>query len=182
MILTPRRIGDERGWFSETYAEASAAAAGITERFVQDNHSFSAFAGTIRGLHFQRPPHVQAKLVRCLAGSIMDYVVDIRRRSPTFGRYIEAEISADNGRSIFVPAGFAHAFITLQPNTEIAYKVSDVYAPDCDAGLAWNDPDIGIAWPLPATGPVLSEKDRGLPLLRDLNSPFEYDGVPLDLP
>ena len=178
-LLTPRRFGDARGWFSETYTEGWAAAHGIDVHFVQDNHSYSADAGTLRGLHFQAPPHGQAKLVRCVRGAIADYAVDVRRDSPTWGQWVAAELSADNGRQLFVPVGFAHAFITLTPDVEVIYKVSDVYAPQCDGGVAWDDPDIGIDWPLPPTGPVLSDKDRKLPRLKDFDSPFEYDGRPL---
>lgn len=163
----------------ETYSEAAAIAAGIEVRFVQDNQSFSALAGTIRGLHFQRPPHGQAKLVRCLRGSIMDYAVDIRRESPTYGQYVAAKLTAEGGEQLFVPIGFAHGFVTLEANVEIAYKVSDVYAPECDGGIVWNDPTIGIDWPLPATGAVLSDKDKVLPTLAEFDSPFEYDGRPL---
>lgn len=178
-LLTPRRFADARGWFSETYSEAWAAAHRIDIRFLQDNHSCSARVGTIRGLHFQTPPHGQAKLVRCVRGLIMDYAVDVRAGSPTWGQWVSAELGAENGRQLFVPVGFAHAFCTLTPDAEVIYKVSDVYAPDCDGGIAWDDPDIGIDWPLPPTGPVLSDKDRTLPRLRDFQSPFAYDGRPL---
>ncbi|QYF86444.1 dTDP-4-dehydrorhamnose 3,5-epimerase [Brevundimonas sp. PAMC22021] len=178
--MRPRRFGDARGWFMETYSEGSAAAQDIHVRFVQDNQSFSAASGTVRGLHFQRPPHAQAKLVRCVRGSIMDYAVDVRRGSPTYGQHVAAKLTAEGGEQLFVPIGFAHGFVTLEPNTEIAYKVSDVYAPDCDGGLVWNDPSIGIDWPLPASGAVLSDKDRVLPTLAQFHSPFEYDGQALE--
>ncbi|MBU2233088.1 MAG: dTDP-4-dehydrorhamnose 3,5-epimerase [Alphaproteobacteria bacterium] len=178
-LLQPRRFGDDRGWFMETYSEASALEAGIDVRFVQDNQSFSAAEGTIRGLHFQRPPHAQAKLVRCVRGSIMDYAVDVRRGSPTYGQYVAAELTAKGGEQLFVPVGFAHGFVTLEPNVEIAYKVSGLYAPDCDGGIVWNDPMIGIDWPLPETGAVLSDKDKVLPTLARFDSPFDYDGRPL---
>lgn len=164
----------------ETYSESSAMAAGVNVRFVQDNQSFSAFEGTIRGLHFQRPPHAQSKLVRCVRGSIMDYAVDVRRSSPTYGRFVAAKLSAEGGEQLYVPIGFAHAFVTLEPDVEVAYKVSDIYAPDCDGGIVWNDPDIGIQWPLPDSGPVLSDKDKRLPFLAEFDSPFEYDGRPLE--
>ncbi|WAC59882.1 dTDP-4-dehydrorhamnose 3,5-epimerase [Brevundimonas sp. SL130] len=179
-LLRPRRFGDARGWFMETYSEASALAAGIDARFVQDNQSFSAFEGTVRGLHYQRPPHAQAKLVRCVRGSIMDYAVDIRRGSPTYGHHVAAKLTAEGGEQLFVPVGFAHAFITLEPDVEVAYKVTDVYAPDCDGGIVWNDSTIGIDWPLPETGAVLSDKDKVLPTLAEFDSPFEYDGRPLE--
>lgn len=179
VLLQPRRFGDDRGWFSETYVEARWRAAGVTDRFVQDNQSFSARAGTVRGIHFQRPPHAQAKLVRCVRGAILDYAVDLRAGSPTFGRHVVAELSAENGRQLYVPVGFGHAFLTLTSDAEVAYKVSDVYAPDCDGGVAWDDPDIGIDWPLPPEGATLSDKDARLPRLRDFDSPFAYDGAPL---
>ena len=178
-LLRSRRFGDARGWFSETYSEATAAAAGVNVRFVQDNQSFSAQQGTIRGLHFQRPPHAQAKLVRCARGSIMDYAVDVRRDSPTYGRWVSAKLTAEGGEQLFVPVGFAHGFITLEPDVEVAYKVSDIYAPDCDGGVVWNDSIIDIPWPLPASGPVLSTKDESLPGLAGFDSPFAYDGRPL---
>lgn len=178
-LLKAPRFGDARGWFSETFSERRAEAAGLSERFVQDNQSFSAAEGTVRGLHFQRPPHAQAKLVRCVRGSIMDYAVDIRKGSPTFGQYVSAQLTADNGLQLFVPIGFAHAFVTLEPDVEVAYKVTDFYAADCEGGLVWDDPDIGIDWPLPATGAVTSDKDAVLPRLTTFDSPFEYDGAPL---
>jgi dTDP-4-dehydrorhamnose 3,5-epimerase len=178
-LIETRRFGDARGWFSETYAETRYAALGVDVRFVQDNQSYSAHAGTIRGVHFQTPPHAQAKLVRCVRGRIVDYAVDLRRGSPTWGQVAFAELSADNGRQLYVPVGFGHAFVTLEPDTEVAYKVSDVYAADCDGGIAWDDPTLAIDWPLPASGPVLSDKDRALPRLPDFDSPFVYDGVPM---
>lgn len=179
IILRPRRFGDSRGWFTETYSEAAALAAGVDVRFVQDNQSFSATQGTVRGLHFQRPPHAQAKLVRCVRGSIMDYAVDIRRTSPTYGQHVAAKLTAEGGEQLFVPVGFAHGFVTLGPDVEIAYKVSDVYAPECDGGIVWNDPTIGIEWPLPASGATLSDKDKILPTLAEFDSSFDYDGEPL---
>ena len=179
-LLRPKRIGDDRGWFMETCNPSMLAHAGIDDAFVQDNHSYSRPIGTIRGIHFQRPPHAQAKLVRCLRGRMMDYVVDLRRDSPTYGRHVGAELSADNALQIYVPVGFGHAFITLEADVEIAYRVSDVFAADCDGGLVWNDPAIAIDWPLPATGPTLSPKDAHLPRLVDFDSPFAYDGTPLE--
>ncbi len=178
-LIKTRRFGDDRGWFSETYSEAKMEALGVSNRFVQDNQSYSAFTGTVRGLHFQRPPHAQAKLVRCIRGSIVDYAVDLRRGSPTYGHWVSAVLSAENGDQLYIPVGFGHAFVTLEPDTEVAYKVSDVYAPDCDGGVIWSDPTIAIDWPLPETGAVLSDKDKILPTLADFDSPFEYDGVPL---
>lgn len=180
-ILRPKRIGDDRGWFMETCNPTMLAQAGIEETFVQDNHSYSRPAGTIRGIHFQRPPHAQAKLVRCLRGRIMDYAVDLRRASPTYGRHVAVELSAQNALQLYVPVGFGHAFITLEPDVEITYRVSDVYAADCDGGVIWNDSTIAIDWPL-AGGmtPVLSPKDEILPPLVDFDSPFAYDGTPLE--
>lgn len=179
ILFQNRRFSDDRGWFSEVYCAPRFRAAGLDVDFVQDNHSFSVHPGTIRGLHFQTPPHAQGKLVRCTRGSIQDYAVDIRRGSPTYGRFVEAELTAGNGRQLYVPVGFAHAFVTLEPDVEVTYKVTDVYAPACDSGVVWNDPDIGIGWTLPDSGAVLSAKDVVLPKLADLESPFDYDGEPL---
>lgn len=179
VLITPRRFADSRGWFAETYQRDRYRAAGIDADFVQDNQSFSKPAGTLRGLHFQTPPHVQAKLVRCLAGRIWDVAVDLRAGSPTFGRWVAAELTAERGEQLYVPAGFGHGFITLEPDCAVAYKTSDFYAPDCDGGIAWDDPDLGIAWPMPADGPLLSDKDQKLPRLKDFASPFAYDGRPL---
>lgn len=179
--ITPKRFADPRGWFSETYQRDRFKAAGIGADFVQDNQSFSAPAGTLRGIHFQSPPHAQAKLVRCLKGRIWDVAVDLRNGSPTYGQSVAAELTAERGEQLFVPAGFGHAFLTLEPDCEVAYKVDDFYAPDCDGGIRWDDPDLGIAWPLPVAAPELSEKDARLPLLKDFVSPFVYDGRPLEL-
>jgi dTDP-4-dehydrorhamnose 3,5-epimerase len=178
IVITPRRIGDDRGWFSETYNAQRLAEHGIANQFCQDNQSLTRAAGTIRGLHFQRPPHGQAKLVRCLAGRIFDVAVDIRRASPTFGRWIGTELSAENCRQLFVPLGYAHAFLTLEPDCMVAYKVDDFYAAECDTGIIWNDPDIGIEWPIDAV-PHLSPKDSTLPRLAALDVEFDYDGEPL---
>ncbi|WP_348521879.1 dTDP-4-dehydrorhamnose 3,5-epimerase [Brevundimonas albigilva] len=182
ILLRPQRHGDARGWFMETWSEAWAATGGIAARFVQDNHSFSQAEGTVRGLHLQRPPHAQAKLVRCLRGAIMDYAVDLRRDSPTYGRWTAARLTAEGAEQLFVPVGFAHGFVTLSAATEVAYKVSDIHAPPCEAGLAWDDPALGLDWPLPATGPVLSARDRAWPTLAAFDSPFAYDGEPLAAP
>lgn len=179
VLVTTKRFADERGWFSETYAEDKWASLGVKARFVQDNQSSSTRTGTIRGIHFQSPPHAQAKLVRCVRGRIIDYAVDLRRGSPTYGQVAFAELSGENGRQLYVPVGYGHAFVTLEPDTEVAYKVSDIYSAECDGGVAWDCPDIGIDWPLPPTGPVLSDKDRALPRLVDFASPFDYDGVPM---
>ena len=179
-LIEPKRHGDARGWFTEVYSERAFAARGIDHRFVQDNHSRSVPAFTLRGLHFQAPPHGQHKLIRCIRGRIFDVAVDVRDGSPTFGHWVGVELSAENGRQLFAPIGFAHAFLTLEPDCEVSYKVSDVYAPDCDGGIRWNDPAIGIDWPLPAgIRPELSAKDQTLPLLAEWRSPFPYDGRPL---
>ena len=179
-LIVPRRFGDDRGWFTEVYNEKVFHEMGIEDRFVQDNHSLSKPVGTLRGLHFQTPPHGQAKLVRCIRGSIYDVAVDIRKGSPTYGKWVGAVLSAENGHQLYVPVGYAHGFVTLEPDTEVTYKVSDLYAPKNDGGILWNDPDIGIDWPLPAgVAPVLSGKDETHPLLKDFDNPFDYDGVPL---
>lgn len=179
-LIIPRRYGDTRGWFTETYNRDTFARIGIDITFIQDNHSLSAPAGTLRGLHFQMPPRGQDKLVRCIRGRIFDVAVDVRNGSPTYGQWVGAELTADNGHQLFVPIGFAHGFMTLEPDTEVAYKCSDTYAPEQDGGIAWNDPAIGIDWPMPAgTVPELSAKDQVQPLLADFDSPFPYDGRPL---
>jgi len=178
-VLVPRRFGDDRGWFMETFSARMMEAAAIDEIFVQDNHSLSRPVGTVRGIHFQRPPHAQAKLVRCVRGRIMDYAVDLRLGSPTYGRYFGTELSADNAAQLFVPIGFGHAFVTLEPDSEVVYKVSDIYAPECDGGIRWDDPAIAIDWPLPPDGATLSDKDLALPTLDAFESPFDYDGCPL---
>jgi dTDP-4-dehydrorhamnose 3,5-epimerase len=179
-LIRPRRFGDARGWFSETYRRDRYAALGIGEEYVQDNHSLSASIGVVRGLHFQVPPHGQAKIVRCLKGAIWDVAVDVRAGSPTYGRWVAAELTAENGWQLAIPVGFAHGFVTLTADTEIAYKCSDYYAPECDGGIAWDDPDLALPWPLPAEGAQLSDKDRALPLLKDFDSPFAYDGRVLE--
>lgn len=178
-LIHTRRFGDDRGWFVETYHRPRLAAQGVTEEFVQDNHSYSAQLGTLRGIHFQAPPHAQAKLIRCTRGRILDYAVDLRAGSPTYGRHVAAELSAENGDQLYIPVGFGHAFVTLEPDTEVQYKVSDVYAPETDGGIRWNCPALAIDWALPASGPVLSAKDEALPFLADWTSPFAYDGRPL---
>lgn len=179
VLLSPRRFEDQRGWFSETFNTQRAASAGVTAEFCQDNQSFSREAGTLRGLHFQAPPFAQAKLVRCLRGSILDVIVDIRRDSPTFGKWASAVLSAVNGLQLFVPRGYAHAFLTLEANCEIAYKVDNYYSAEADGGVAWDDPSIGIDWGELISDPVLSAKDAELPQLADVIIEFPYDGVPL---
>lgn len=175
LILTPARFGDDRGWFSETWNAQRMAAAGLDMAFVQDNHSMSGPIGTLRGLHYQRPPHAQDKLVRCTRGVIFDVAVDFRKGSPNFGRWFGVELSAENARQLLVPKGFLHGFVTRAPDTEVQYKCTDVYAPDCDGGVRWDDPAIGIDWGVIA--PVLSAKDTLAPLLRDVESPFEWSAA-----
>ena len=171
-IVTPKKFGDHRGFFSEVYNESKWRAAGLDIRFVQDNHSLSAAAGTIRGLHFQIAPQAQAKLVRVARGRILDVAVDLRRSSPTFGGHFAVELSADNWAQLFVPVGFAHGFCTLTEDVEVLYKVSEFYSPAHDRGLAWDDPELAIAWPFVAPYAVLSDKDRLWPRLRDLKETF----------
>jgi dTDP-4-dehydrorhamnose 3,5-epimerase len=172
-IIEPKRFGDHRGFFSETWNRESFRAAGIELDFVQDNHSLSATIGTLRGLHFQSPPFAQDKLVRVTRGRILDIAVDIRRSSPSFGRHVRVEISAANWRQVLVPAGFAHGFVTLEPDTEVLYKVTAPYSAEHDHGLAFDDPALGIEWPLPPTGAVLSDKDWRHPRLADLPAYFD---------
>lgn len=172
-IITPKKFGDRRGFVSETYNRRAAAEAGIHLEFVQDNHSLSADVGTIRGLHFQSAPFAQDKLVRAPRGRILDVAVDLRRSSPTFGRHVAVELSAENWRQLLVPIGFAHGFCTLEPDTEVFYKVTNYYSPAHDHGLAFDDPALGIAWPIDATKAILSDKDRRLPRLADC--PLYFD-------
>lgn len=175
VILTPARFGDSRGFFSESWNRSRMAAAGFDLDFVQDNHSLSAKAGTIRGLHFQAPPHAQAKLVRCGQGRLFDVAVDIRAGSPTYGKWVGVELSAENGRQLLIPAGFLHGFVTREDGTEVIYKCTDVYAPACDGGIRWDDPTIGIDWALGDLSPVLSDKDAKAPLLADFQTPFTFE-------
>lgn len=172
-LVTPQRFGDHRGFFCESYNRQRFADAGIMTDFVQDNHSLSMAVGTVRGLHFQSSPFAQAKLVRVLRGRILDVAVDLRRSSPTYGRHVAVELSADNGHQLLVPIGFAHGFCTLEPNCEIAYKVSAYYSAAHDHGLAFDDPDLAIDWPVPPTEAILSDKDRGNPPLANLPVYFE---------
>ena len=179
-LIQSRRHGDARGWFTEVYNLDTFAHFGITTTFVQDNHSLSTPVFTLRGLHFQAPPRGQDKLVRCIRGRIFDVAVDVRRGSPSYGEWVGAELSEENGHQLFIPIGFAHGFLTLETDCEVTYKCSDTYAPDCDGGIRWDDPAIGIEWPMPAgVTPELSAKDQVQPLLADFDSPFPYDGRPL---
>ncbi len=177
LILTPRRFGDDRGFFAETWNRQRMEEAGITLDFVQDNHSVSARAGTLRGLHYQSPPHAQAKLVRCGRGALLDVAVDIRTGSPTYGQWTGVELSAENGRQLLIPAGFLHGFVTRADDTEIVYKCSDYYAPDCDGAVVWDDPEIAIDWGLEGRDPILSEKDAKAPTLSEIPAHFEWSAT-----
>jgi dTDP-4-dehydrorhamnose 3,5-epimerase len=179
LTIVPKRHTDDRGWFSETFHDRRLRDLGIACAFVQDNQSKSARKGTLRGFHFQGPPAAQAKLVSVLHGRILDVVVDVRRGSPTLGRYVSVELSSDHSAQLFVPAGFAHAFVTLEDDVSVLYKVSDYYAAACEGGVRWNDPDIGFPWPFESAALITSARDDRLPLLKDFQSPFAYDGNPL---
>jgi dTDP-4-dehydrorhamnose 3,5-epimerase len=172
-IVTPTKHGDARGFFSEVYNLAAFEKAGLPLTFVQDNHSYSAANGVLRGLHFQTPPFAQDKLVRVARGAILDVAIDIRRSSPTFGKHVAVELSAENWRQLLIPIGFAHAFITLMPDVEVLYKTTAPYSAAHDRGIAWDDPAIGIVWPSPPGGLVLSDKDRKWPRLTDAPDLFE---------
>jgi dTDP-4-dehydrorhamnose 3,5-epimerase len=170
ILLEPRKFGDHRGFFSETYNRARMAELGFEREFIQDNHALSGEAGTLRGIHFQSPPFAQDKLVRVTCGAILDVAVDIRVGSPTFGDHAAVELSAENWRQLLVPAGFGHGYLTLEPGTEVIYKVTAPYAPQNDHGFLWSDPDLGIDWG--TRHPILSDKDRALPRLAEIASPF----------
>lgn len=176
VILTPARHGDARGFFSESWNKARMDAEGLTYDFVQDNHSLSQAVGTVRGLHYQRLPHAQAKLVRCGQGALFDVAVDIRTGSPTYGQWIGVELTAQNGKQLLIPAGFLHGFVTRVPDTEIIYKCTDYYAPECDGAVRYDDPAIGIDWGLGTDAPLLSDKDANAPLLADIGTPFIFEG------
>ena len=173
-IIRPVRHADDRGFFSETHSDRALRDAGIDLRFVQDNHALSRARGTLRGLHFQTPPFAQDKLVRVVRGSIFDVAVDLRVGSPTYGHHVSAILSAENWEQILVPVGFAHGLLTLEPNTEVIYKVSNVYSRQNDEGVAWNDPTIAIDWPIPVDQDLMSEKDRKQPWLADLPAHFRF--------
>jgi dTDP-4-dehydrorhamnose 3,5-epimerase len=175
VVLTPARFGDHRGFFSESWNQQRMQDAGLNFDFVQDNHSLSAQVGTVRGLHFQSPPHAQDKLVRCGKGRLFDVAVDVRRGSPTYGQWVGEELSFDNGKQFLVPKGFLHGFMTLEPDTEIIYKCTDYYAPECDGAVAWDS--CGIDWPLAGITPVLSAKDEVAQTLAEFDSPFVYGGA-----
>jgi dTDP-4-dehydrorhamnose 3,5-epimerase len=173
--LVLRVFRDDRGVFVETYSQRTLAEAGMHGAFVQDNHSVSNAKGVVRGLHFQKPPHAQGKLVRVVRGAIFDVAVDIRQGSPTYGHHVGAVLSAENWAQLWVPAGFAHGFCALEPDTEVIYKVTDYYASQSDSGIAWDDPALGIAWPIRAEEAVLSDKDSKLPKLADIEPPFRFE-------
>ncbi|HEX5482336.1 MAG TPA: dTDP-4-dehydrorhamnose 3,5-epimerase [Terriglobia bacterium] len=171
-LIKPRKHGDYRGFFSETYNKKELAEAGVALDFVQDNHSLSTEKGVVRGLHFQIPPFAQDKLVRVIRGSVFDVAVDLRRNSPTFGKHVSALVSAEEWNQILVPIGFAHGFCTLEPNTEVIYKVTNYYAPNCDRGVLWNDPELEIQWPVSGSDVILSEKDKSQPRFAELTAFF----------
>ena len=175
LVITPARFGDDRGFFSESYSKTRMAEHGVETEFVQDNHSLSARVGTVRGLHFQSPPHAQAKLVRCGRGVLFDVAVDVRKGSPTYGQWFGVELSFENGKQLLVPVGFLHGFSTRAPDTEIIYKCSDFYAPECDGAVRFDDADIGIDWGLTDEA-ILSGKDEQAQPFADFASPFVWEG------
>lgn len=178
LLITPRRAADFRGFFCETYNRMLLAEIGIVADFVQDNLSLSVAKGTVRGLHFQCPPHPQDKLVRVSRGAVYDVAIDLRHGSPTFGKAASVELSAENWHQLWVPKGFAHGFCSLEPNTEVIYKVTDYYVPGSDKGLAWNDPALKIDWPISAQDAILSDKDRRYPPLAELPCYFSFEPEP----
>jgi dTDP-4-dehydrorhamnose 3,5-epimerase len=173
-VVTPLKRIDHRGFFSETYRSEALKAHGVTADFVQENHVFSAERGVLRGLHFQIPPRAQGKLVRCIRGTILDVAVDIRKQSPTYGRHVALELSATNWKQLWVPPGFAHGYITLEPDCEVIYKVTDYWAPESERGIAWNDPGLGIDWRYSASDIIIADKDRSHPCLADVDPGFPY--------
>lgn len=177
LLITPKRHGDARGWFAETWShKALLAGAGIEPVFIQDNQAFNAQKGTVRGLHFQKGPHPQAKLIRAIRGAIYDVAVDVRPGSPTFGKWVGAELTAEKGEQLFVPRGFAHGYCTITDDAEICYKVDGLYAPQTEGGVLWNDPDLAIDWPVSEADAITSDKDKILPQLKDL-APVDFTSV-----
>ncbi len=174
-IVTPRRFSDNRGFFSETYNETLFREMGLNLTFVQDNHSLSNDIGVVRGLHFQAPPHAQDKLVRVGVGRVLDVAVDVRKGSPTYGKWVAVELSAENGKQLLIPKGFLHGFLTLEPFTELLYKCSDIYAPDCDGAVRFNDKAIGIDWPIDLDKVILSTKDANAMSFEEFESPFFFE-------
>lgn len=177
LILTPKRFGDDRGYFSETWNRTTLRDRGIDIDFVQDNHSLSRQTGTVRGLHYQSPPHAQDKLVRCGAGVVLDVAVDVRRGGPTYGKWVGVELSAENGRQLLIPRGFLHGFVTRAPDSELLYKCSDRYAPECDGAVRFDDADLGIDWGIDPGMAVLSAKDAAAPRFANWQSPFTWEGA-----
>jgi dTDP-4-dehydrorhamnose 3,5-epimerase len=175
VLIKPKKFGDARGYFMETFRQSLFEEEVGDFTFVQDNQSLSADVGTVRGLHFQLAPRAQGKLVRCIAGSILDVAVDIRTGSPTYGQFVSAELTSENGHQLWVPPGFAHGFCTLAPSTEVSYKVTDYYSPEHDRGLLWNDPVLAIDWPVDVNKAVLSVKDAVQPVLADMKDGFAYE-------
>jgi dTDP-4-dehydrorhamnose 3,5-epimerase len=173
-VITPKRHGDERGVFAEVFREDILHAHGVTIAWRQDNHVISRQRNVVRALHWQSPPHAQDKLIRVARGRVLDVAVDVRRGSPTYGRHVAVELSAENWRQLLVPVGFAHGYATLEPDCEVLYKVSARFAPECEGGLAWDDPELGIDWGVDPAHAILADKDRRWPRLRDLDSPFVY--------
>lgn len=172
-IIRPQKHGDHRGFFSETYNKKALAEAGIDLDFVQDNHSMSVEKGVVRGLHYQIPPFAQDKMLRVIRGAVFDAAVDLRRQSRTFGKHVGVILSAEEWNQILVPKGFAHGFCTLEPNTEVIYKVTDYYSPANERGVLWNDPDLGIPWPISSSAAVLSDKDKRLPRFSEVRDFFD---------
>ena len=172
LLVVPKRFNDPRGYFTEIYNANRMREVGVNETFVQDNLSLSSRAGTVRGLHYQTPPHAQAKLVRVSRGRILDIAVDLRTSSPSYGKHIAVELSAENGAQFFIPSGFAHGFCTLEADTELIYKVSNYYAPQADMGILWSDPELKIDWPVKPEDAIVSDKDAKLPLLKDIVKMF----------
>lgn len=173
VIVEPKVFGDHRGYFFESFSDRDFASKVRQVRFVQDNESKSCY-GVLRGLHFQLPPHAQSKLVRVVRGRVLDVAVDIRKGSPTFGKHVAVELSEENHRQLFIPRGFAHGFVVLSEEAVFQYKCDDFYAPECEGAVAWDDPAIGIDWKVPADKVILSEKDKGHPLLKDAQNLFDY--------
>jgi dTDP-4-dehydrorhamnose 3,5-epimerase len=173
--IIPIKREDHRGFFSETYNKDALAAEGVPANFVQDNHVYSAKPGVLRGLHFQIPPRAQGKLIRCTRGAIWDVNVDIRRGSPTYGKHVAVELSAANWKQLWVPIGFAHGYVTLEEDCEVIYKVTDSWAPECERGVAWDDPGLGIDWRLPAADLRLADRDRAFPQLANTEEAFRYE-------
>jgi dTDP-4-dehydrorhamnose 3,5-epimerase len=174
LLITPARHGDERGWFSETFRQSALEEAGFGAAFVQDNHVRSTTRGIQRGLHYQKPPHAQDKLLRCVVGAIFDVAVDIRKGSPTYGQWVGAELSAENRQQLLVPKGFAHGYVTLTDACEVLYKVTDYYAPQAEGAVRWSDPTVGIDWPIPVAEITANDRDNAAPLLAQIDSPFTY--------